>query len=443
MAASRLSPILIDGSTLEGGGQILRNSVAFACLTQKPIKIINIRAKRDKPGLRPQHLTSIQLVASVSGGKLENAFQNSTEITFYPGYSGGGTFTGDTKTAGSVALMLQASLPCLLLTGSNESHLILKGGTNADMAPQIDYFTMVMAPIVEKFGVQFEMNVLRRGYYPKGGGEVHVRVPAVKSISPIDLTSRGEIVRFRCRSFVAGVLPVKVAEEMAVAAEQVLKSHLPSAVPIEREVVKEESAIGNGCGLSLVATTSTGCLLGSDKLGKRGVPAADVGRDAAESLTKQLRRDSCVDDHLQDQLIVFMALTNGVSRVRVDELTLHTQTAIWVAEKMTDAKFTIQAQSDGTNIIECQGIGYENPNIEAKLESVFGRDWYTQQVDQPKEPASSTGQREGQKLGRSSRNGDDGEDARKRLKSADAEGEQKEMEAKQEKLKSLFEESAW
>jgi len=80
MAASRLSPILIDGSTLEGGGQILRNSVAFACLTQKPIKIVKIRAKRDKPGLKPQHLTGIQLVASISEGKLENAFQNSTEV---------------------------------------------------------------------------------------------------------------------------------------------------------------------------------------------------------------------------------------------------------------------------------------------------------------------------------------------------------------------------
>jgi len=436
--ASASEPIVIDGSTLEGGGQILRNSVAFSCLTRKPIKITKIRAGRKQPGLRPQHLTGIQLISAVSGGTLQNAAQNSTEISFYPGESKGGTFTGDTKTAGSVALMLQATLPCLLLTGATESTLILKGGTNADMAPPIDYFTMVMMPIVERLGVKFDIDIVRRGYYPKGGGELRVGIPPVKSISPIDLTTRGEIVKFHCRSYVAGVLPLVIAQEMATAAEEVLHSHYPS-VPVEIEAVQEVSAIGNGCGLSLSASTSSSCILGSDKLGKRGVPAAEVGREAAETLIKELSHGGCVDEHLQDQLIVFMALANGVSRVRVGEVSLHTQTAIWVAEKLTDAKFTTTRQPDGTNIIECHGIGLENPNSDAKLESVFSRDWYTQKVEAPKVGIPKV---EVPKLASTSEGKGDG---RKRIKSDDSEKmkDKQELDSDAAKLKSVFEASAW
>lgn len=363
--ASARALVMIDGSVMEGGGQILRMAAAFSCLTSQPITVNKIRHGRSKPGLRPQHLTGFQMMADICNGEIKGDQVGSTEITLRPSSIQAGSYMADTGTAGSVALLLQVSLPCTLFAPGPIT-MTFKGGTNAEMAPQIDYVTLVMKPMLEKFGVYFNCDIIRRGYYPKGGGEIVVSTKPIHQLKAVELTDRGKVTSIRGTAFVAGVLPFHIAKRMAQTASDIIGRQYPDVdVQIVPKQERREDAVGSGSGIIIVAETSTKCLLAGSALGKKGVQAEEVGRQAAESLLQSLNHGGCVDEHLQDQLIIFMALASGVSKVLSGPLTMHTKTAIYIAEKLTKAQFKITpAGSDsGCEIIECTGIGLQNNSV--------------------------------------------------------------------------------
>ncbi|KAI8998900.1 RNA 3'-terminal phosphate cyclase [Trametes punicea] len=357
--------IHLDGSVLEGGGQLLRIAVALSALLSKPIAIDNIRSNRKPPGLKLQHAAGLQLVAEICSARLDGCATGSTSIVFHPTTKPqvSRCYTADPGTAGSITLMLQVSLPCLIFSPDSAvspSGLILRGGTNADQAPQVDYTQHVFLPFIRRhFGVQLSLNIVKRGYYPKGGGEVHVSVPPVRGPLPaVTLIERGPVKAVFGRSYVAG-LPKDLAESMRKAATSVLVESGLDAGIINIDAVREKptNAVGSGSGIVLWAETEDGSVIAGSASGRKGTEPAQVGRDAARELVSNLAHGGCVDEYMQDQMIIFLALAHGRSRVKTGPLTLHTRTAIWVAEQFSEARFRVEESEKGA-VIECEGCGY-------------------------------------------------------------------------------------
>jgi RNA 3'-terminal phosphate cyclase (ATP) len=385
--------LMVDGSLLEGGGQVLRNGIAYSALLALPIHITKIRAGRmSGGGLKAQHLTGLCLVHEITGGALKGADLHSREVQYAPT---GGDFSQlknpkvefkedgpilqylcDTRSAGATGLLCQVSLPvCLFLPYPVE--LTLRGGTNASMAPVIDFSMLVFAPIMQQhFGVTIDFELVKRGFFPKGGGEVKVRTKPVKQLKAIQLVQRGTLVKITGVALVTYRLPVHIAQRMAEQCTKLLhKQYRDAEIDIQAVLVPEEEApMGDGVSLILTAHTSTGCILGASGLGERGRPAEDVAQHAVDQLVANLDAGGCVDEYLQDQLILFCALAKGTSLLKTGPLTLHTRTCLFWAQRFlpgckirvvaakgtTDLHHPEMSDTPQTFIIEIQGVGYES-----------------------------------------------------------------------------------
>ncbi|KAF9262186.1 RNA 3'-terminal phosphate cyclase [Marasmius fiardii PR-910] len=362
-----VSRAIIDGSVLEGGGQILRNAIALSGLISKPVTVQNIRAGRQQPGLKNQHRTGLELAAQIASAELVGATNGSSEVHFTSSKTSEAVssdpihYDADSVTAGATTLLLQISLPLLLFV-SNRRTLTLKGGTNATQAPQVDYTQNVFLPMIRNhFGVSnVELDIKRRGYFPKGGGELFVEIePVAGPLRNMRCLERGNVRSISGIAHLAG-LPNNLGRDMVKGAADKLKEAGYSEVNIEYKREKNEDTVGAGSGIVLWAELDGGGFLGASAVGKKGVHAIKVGEEAAGSLIQQLDAGGCVDEWLQDQLILYMALAEGNSEVLCGRrgLTLHTKTAMWVMEQLTDAKFDIEETPGGQTIIRCKGIGY-------------------------------------------------------------------------------------
>ncbi|MEE8167866.1 MAG: RNA 3'-terminal phosphate cyclase [Candidatus Hydrothermarchaeales archaeon] len=341
--------IHIDGSYGEGGGQILRSSIALSSLLGEPIRIDNIRVNRPKPGLAQQHLTGIEAMQRLTDAEIKGLKLGSTEVEFSPSSLHGGSYSIDIGTAGSISLVLQVvSLPCAFTDSAVELNII--GGTDVAWSPPIDYMKEVFYPSISKMGCRTNLEILKRGYYPRGGGRVNVRISPMKRLMPLDLTERGKFLK------VMGVahslnLPEHIVKREAKAAKRVLKDY---SCHISLEYGRGTST---GTGIVLWAFFENSILCASS-LGKPGKPAEKVGEEAARSLLNEIEANASIDLHLGDQIIPYLALAEGESRIFVGELTNHLKTNIYVVEKILNTKFKILTHERGYTIT-VDGIGFE------------------------------------------------------------------------------------
>jgi RNA 3'-terminal phosphate cyclase (ATP) len=331
--------IEIDGSYLEGGGQILRTSVALSAITDKPVHIYNIRAKRPQPGLKAQHLASIKAVADLYNAELNGAEIGSTEIFFTPKISSKDLIKVNIETAGSVGLLLQTLfLACSKTDKWYAYHKKIRieitgGGSFGKWAPSVFYLQNVFLPIVKQFGFSAKIDILEHGFYPKGGAII------IAEIFPGALEG-AEISREV--SFISGISiatenlkNAKVVERQKTEAQAFLKGlNLP--IEIKSEYVQAKST-GSAIELWTMPT-----LLSANSLGELGKPAEKVGKEAGEGLKRLIQSKATVDDHLADQILPFMALAKGTSSFKVSKLSQHAKTNIWVIEKFLDRKFILE-----------------------------------------------------------------------------------------------------
>lgn len=329
--------IEIDGSFLEGGGQILRVATALATITKIPCRVFNIRKKRPNPGLQTQHLLSLQALSKISDGKLEGDFLGSTEILFEPGEIKKEKISIKIPTAASITLILQSLIPVSLFA-KNPLEINFEGGaTDTFFSPTLDYFQFVFLKILEKMGAKFEIKIEKRGYYPEGGAKMKIKIFPQK-LSPIILRERGEIKKIYIFSRASESLKQKKVAERQI--RGVLNIFQGLNLPIQKEIEYLKTDCPGSSILVLAEFENT--ILGSDNLGKLGKKAEDVGKEAAIELLKEERSGGCLDKFMGDQILPYLALTGKKSQVVVSKITDHLKTNIWVIEKFLAGKFEIE-----------------------------------------------------------------------------------------------------
>lgn len=309
--------IEIDGSTGEAGGQVLRTALSVACVLEKDVRITNIRKGRSVPGLRAQHLTACNLLAKITGAKMQGGRIGSTEIVFEPGKISGGDYKFDIGTAGSCTLLLQAALP-VLAHAKKECTLEITGGTHVQHAPTFEYFSNVFLPAVRKFGVDANVEMERAGFYPKGGGKMILKTKH-SQLNGCVLEKENDAVHY---SIISSGIPSHVMERE----EDAVKKIFPDAQG------KKENAAAASPGNALTAWSG---MHGASSLGEIGKPAEKVAKEACDALSDSLQSGAAVDAHLADQLLIHAALAVGKTSFTAPKFTSHLSTNAEVLRLMT------------------------------------------------------------------------------------------------------------
>jgi len=350
--------IKIDGAHGEAGGQIARTAMALSTITGKPFEIINIRKGRCNPGLKAQHLHCIKALEELCGAKTQGAILGSSNLTYEPGTIKGKTISINIGTAGSITLLLQALLiPSFF--ADTKVRLKITGGTDGKWAQPYDYFKNIFVPQIERFVENIEVNLIQRGYYPKGNGLVDSSiVPKFKLKDSNGFEDFLELIRTKELDYnliecdklkeINGVShasnllkDAKVAERQIKGAKQeLIKLNLPIKIRTEYD-----ETLSPGSGIVLWAKYEKSKVAG-DSLGEKGKKAEIVGMDAAKNLIKEIESKAPVDKYLADQLLPFLALSKG--KIKVSQITNHCKTNMYIIEKFLDIKFKVEG-----NIISC------------------------------------------------------------------------------------------
>jgi RNA 3'-terminal phosphate cyclase (ATP) len=334
----------IDGSQKSGSGTILRQSVALASILGEELHIDNIRRKRSQPGLRPQHLEAVLTAAKLCNAEIKGAKLGSQELLFEPGDIVGGEIRAEIGTAGSIPMLLLTILPICAFAKHMVRITVTKGGTDVRHAPTINYLQYLLLPALERMGLITSLTVRKYGYYPKGMGEVFLEVHPCQNLAALCLDHFGTVEELLGISVCTFLADRRVAKRQAVAANKHLEAHGHLA---DIEVVNDQSnPLQKGSSIVLWAKTSAGALLGGDAIGEIRKPSEAVGKEAAESLVKEMTAEATVDAHLADMLVPYVALADGESVYLTRALTDHLDTNLWLAQEILDVKFRVTKVGD-------------------------------------------------------------------------------------------------
>ena len=343
--------IEIDGSQRSGSGTIVRLAVALAALTGRPLRMLNARARRRSPGLRAQHLASVEACATLCGAATTGLAVGARTFEFVPARPpAGGAFQWDIGTAGSTTMLALSLLP-IAAFADRPLRARITGGVFQDFAPSPFHLSRVLSPTLGRMGVRFTLGLERAGYVPHGAGIVSLAVePVAERIAPLSLGERGAIERVDGVAFASHLAERRVSERMAVACERRLAG---AGIDCRIERIEDAAAAHPGASLTVWARSATGCLLGADQAGAYRRSSEAIGRTVAEMLLEDLASPATVDRHAADMLVVFAALASGASRYLAPRVTEHLETNLWLVER-----FGARTRLTGAEV-RIDGIGFQ------------------------------------------------------------------------------------
>jgi RNA 3'-terminal phosphate cyclase (ATP) len=336
---------MIDGSQGEGGGQILRTAASLAAITRRPIEVTNIRARRPNPGLRPQHMTGIKVLADLFHAEVENLQVGAERVRFEPsGKFEGGSVKVDVGTAGSIPMILMTVVPAVSLS-NNHLEIEITGGTDVRASPTIDYVKHVVAAAYLSIGIKFSVDVVKRGYYPKGGGIVKATIEPCREPGTMELLAAREVEPKM--TSVCGQLPRHVAERQISAAMIALEK---KGIRCSSYSASIETSVSPGSSILIYSASDFGPYVGGDSIGELGKRAEAVGIEAAERYLESALAQEPVDPFLADMLVLPLALAKGRSKYRIARVTEHLRTNLQVASQIMECKYSIE-QDGRTHVV--------------------------------------------------------------------------------------------
>lgn len=332
-------PLHVDGSTGEGGGQVLRTALGLSLVTGRPFRMSRIRAGRSRPGLARQHRTAVRAAARVGAAEVEGDALGSTELTFRPSGVEPGSYRFSTGGAGSAVLVFQALLPALL-EARGTTELVLEGGTHNPFAPPFDFLERSFAPLVERLGPDLRLDLERPGFHPAGGGRFRAAIEPTERAGSLELLRRGAIVDRRARAYVSD-LPRHIAERELSVVHAFLGFRSDALDVVE---VDEPHGPGNALVVEVAFEQVTGVFTG---FGKKGRPAEDVALATCREVDAYLDHGAPVGRHLADQLLVPLAVAGG-GRFRTTVPSSHTRTNAEVIRRFLGLSVELTELEGGT-----------------------------------------------------------------------------------------------
>jgi len=350
--------IKIDGSLGEGGGQILRSSITLSLILNKPIEIFNIRSNRPNPGLRPQHFSTLKIISKLFNAKISNLKIGSQQICFEPEDNKSEFVPNmqnntviDIGTAGSISLLLQTLIPSISISNNHLKFRVI-GGTDVKNSPTIDYMRFVLSEMFKRIGIRFTINVIKRGYYPNGGGIADIEIFPSKKIESLELVKIRNDVRPNIISVYSN-LPKHVSERQISAAISRLEKN---EIQCNNYTSSLENAESKGSSILIYLTSDSEQIFGSDQIGERNKKSEEIGNSAAERFANYYLKNVGVDDNLADMIILPLSLSSGRSVFTVQNITNHLNTNLQIINKFLDFRYNIKSL-DNKNMVTINGNG--------------------------------------------------------------------------------------
>lgn len=343
--------LTIDGSRYSGSGTIVRQAVAFSALTGKPIHVVNARAKREKPGLRPQHIRVVEAIAELVNGRTEGLVQGSQEFAFRPvRLKTGRHYHWDIGSAGSTTMLAFGILPVLAFAGSRID-VELRGGLFQDFAPSVFHLQHVLLPMLRRMGLHAEISIGRPGYVPRGEGILQLTAnPLHEPFRAVASDESFPVTRIWGIALSSHLEERRVSERMAESARRTLAM---AGYQVEIEIRNDKDSLQAGAALALFADEGDRVRLGADQAGALRRSAESIGKHVAKQLLEDLGSGATLDRFAADQIIPFAALAAGESRFIIPTVTDHVMTSAWLAELFLGAQVRMEGQQ-----LVINGVGF-------------------------------------------------------------------------------------